>query len=278
MSTATSTGTTRTGSTPIPVAPSAVPASSAAAFVHDTVLVLTRELRPLRREPLSVLFSMIQPLVFLALFAPLLTAVPGVDASPLQWFVPGIVVMSCLMGASMTGANLTVEIQTGAHERMLVAPLRRSSLVVGRSLKEIVPMIAQALLVLAIVTPTGFDLHVTGVAIGLVVLALFCIGVGALSYSLALASKDQEWLFWTVQQALLFPVLLLAGMLLPVEDGPGWLRALSQLNPLTYVVDAERALFAGELWSSTVVQGLAAAALVGAFGLRVGIRSMQRSS
>jgi ABC-2 type transport system permease protein len=77
---------------------------------------------------------------------------------------------------------------------------------------------------------------------------------------------------------LLFPVLLLAGMLLPVDGGPAWLRTLSQLNPLTYVVDAERALFAGELWSSTVVEGFGAAALVAAVGLRVGIRSMQRSS
>ena len=75
------------------------------------------------REPLSMVFSMIQPLVFLTLFAPLLTRVPGVDGSPLQWFVPGIVVMSCLMGSSMTGANLMAEMQTGSHERLLVAPL-----------------------------------------------------------------------------------------------------------------------------------------------------------
>ena len=76
---------------------------------------------------------------------------------------------------------------------------------------------------------------------------MFCIGIGALSFALALASKDQDWLFWTVQQTVIFPMLLLAGMLLPVENGPGWLRFLSQLNPLTYVIDAERVLFAGEL-------------------------------
>lgn len=85
-------------------------------------------------------------------------------------------------------------------------------------------------------------------------------------------------LFWTVQQTLLFPVLLLAGMLLPVEGGPGWLQTLSQFNPLTYVVDAERALFNGEIATSTVGYGILAAAIVSAFGLWVGTRAMKRSA
>jgi len=73
-------------------------------LVRDTTIVFARELRPMLRDPFSVVFSLIQPLVFLGLFAPLLSGVPGLgEASPLQWFVPGIVVMSCLFGASMTG-------------------------------------------------------------------------------------------------------------------------------------------------------------------------------
>ena len=82
--------------------------------------------------------------------------------------------------------------------------------------------------------------------VGLAILAVFCVGLGALSYSLALACKNQEWMFWVVQQTFLFPLLLLAGMLLPVDNGPDWLQALSKANPLTYVVDAQRALFAGD--------------------------------
>ena len=75
-----------------------------------------------------------------ALFAPLL---PDVEAgSALQWFVPGIIVMTALMGASMTGSNLSLEMNTGSHERLLVSPLRRSSLLVGRALKEVVPVLA----------------------------------------------------------------------------------------------------------------------------------------
>ncbi|HET9517410.1 MAG TPA: ABC transporter permease [Actinoplanes sp.] len=244
-------------------------------LVADTITVFSRELRPVLRNPFTVVFSMVQPLVFLALFAPLLPDVGS--GSALQWFVPGIVVMSCLFGTSMTGSNLLFEIQTGSHERMLVTPLRRPALLIGRALKEIVPMIAQAALIVVVCLPFGFDLHLSGALLGLVLLAVFCIGLGALSYTLALAAKNQEWLFWTVQQTLLFPLLLLAGMLLPIEAGPGWLRALSKWNPLTYVVDAERALFNGDVWASTTVTGALAALAVGALGLLVGTRAMRRS-
>jgi ABC-2 type transport system permease protein len=245
--------------------------------VNDTVIVLSRELRPVLRNPFTMIFSMIQPLVFLGLFGPLLPDPPG-GGSALQWFVPGIVVMSCLFGTSVTGANLLMEIQTGAHERMLVAPLRRSALLVGRTLKEIAPMFAQTAVIVAVVVPFGFDLHLAGAVLGLLLLAVFCVGLGALSYTLGLAAKNQDWIFWAVQQTLLFPLLLLAGMLLPIESGPGWLQAMSKVNPLTYVVDAERALFNGEVLSATVGGGLVAAVAVAALGLLVGIRAMRNST
>jgi ABC-2 type transport system permease protein len=251
--------------------------STVAETVNDTVLVLSRELRPVLRNPFSIIFSMVQPLVFLALFGPLLPDPPG-GGSALQWFVPGIVVMSCLFGTSTTGANLMMEIQTGAHERMLVAPLRRSALIVGRTLKEIVPMLAQTAIIVAVVVPFGFDLHLAGAVIGLLLLAVFCVGLGALSYTLGLASRDQDWVFWAVQQTLLFPLLLLAGMLLPIEGGPGWLRTMSKFNPLTYVVDAERALFNGEILTGTVAAGAVAAVAVAAGGLLVGVRAMRRAA
>jgi len=241
----------------------------------DIQTVFSRELRPTLRQPFTIIISMVQPLVFLALFAPLLPDIDG--GSALQWFVPGIVVMSCLFATSMTGSNLLFEIQTGSHERMLVTPLRRPALLIGRALKEIVPMFAQAALIVAVCLPFGFRLSLAGALIGMLILAAFCVGLGALSYTLALASKNQEWLFWTVQQTLLFPLLLLAGMLLPIEGGPGWLRTLAKFNPLTYVVDAERALFNGDILARTTVYGLVAAVAAGVVGLAVGVRAMQRS-
>jgi len=244
--------------------------------VADTWNVMVRELRPVFREPASVLFAMVQPLVFLGLFAPLLPQVE--NGSALQWFVPGIIAMTALMGASFTGANLMQEIITGSHERLLVSPLSRSSLLVGRALKEVVPMLMQAAIILLVVTPFSFDLHLDGVLVGMVILALFSVGVGALSFALALVSKDQEWMFWTVQQTLIFPVLLLAGVLLPLEGAPGWLEVAADLNPMKYVVEAERALFAGSFPADTVAYGFVGAAVVAVLGLGVGLRAMKRSS
>jgi ABC-2 type transport system permease protein len=245
-------------------------------FATDTSIVLERELRPMLANPFSLTISLVQPLVFLGLFGPLLTRVSGVDtATALQWFVPGIVVMSALVATSMTGANLQAEMQSGAHERLLVAPLRRSSLLVGRALKEIVPVVAQSLIIVAVAAPFGFRLEPVGIAVGLAILGVFGVGMGALSYSLAIAAKGEDWVFWSVQQTLMFPLLLLAGILLPVEDGPGWIRFLSDLNPLTYVVQAERVLFDGDLASAAVGKGAAAAALTCALGLLVGVRAMR---
>ena len=250
-------------------------------FLADTWIVMVRELKPVFREPASVLFAMVQPLVFLALFAPLLPEVEngsGPMSSALQWFVPGIIAMTALMGASFTGANLTQEIVTGSHERLLVSPLSRSALLVGRSLKEIVPMLMQAAIILAVVTPFSFDLHLAHVAVGMAILALFSIGIGALSYALAVVAKDQDWLFWTVQQTLIFPLLLLAGVLLPLEGAPGWLKVASDLNPLTYVVEAERTLFAGSMPADVTAYGFLAGGIVASFGLWVGLKAMRASS
>jgi ABC-2 type transport system permease protein len=244
--------------------------------ISDTAIVLSRELKPVLRDPFSVVFSMIQPLFFLALFAPLLSSVTGLGAgSSLQWFVPGIVVMSCLFGASMTGSNLLLEMQTGSHERTLVTPLSRSSLLLGRALKEIVPVAVQAVVVVAVVAPTSFEVHPVGIVVGLLMLSVFCVGLGSLSYALALATSGKDWIFWTVQQTFLFPVLLLAGMLLPVDGGPGWLQALSRANPLTYIVDAMRSLFAGSFDLTLLAQGTLAAGVVCAIGVTVGVRSMR---
>ncbi|WP_122261388.1 ABC transporter permease [Ornithinimicrobium cerasi] len=249
-------------------------------LVRDTTIVLARELRPTLHDPFSVVFSLVQPIFFLALFGPLLAGnlgggLPGGDVW--QWFVPAILVMISLFGSSTVGANLLYEMQTGAHERMLVTPLARSSLLVGRALKEIVTLVAQAAVIVLVMLPFGFRLHPLGALTGLVLLAVLGVGISSFSYALALAVRKQDWMFWVVQQTVLFPVMILSGMLLPLEGGPGWMRALARLNPLTYVVDAERALFAGDLLAAPVLWGFGAAGVTAALGLALGIRSMRRS-
>lgn len=246
---------------------------------RDTWYVLVRELKPIIRDPFSLIFSLVQPLVFLGLFAPLLVGQSGAPiGETLQWFVPGVLVMIVLFGTGATGSNLQHEMMTGSHERTLVAPLARSSLLVGRALKEIAPIIVQSLLITAIAWPFGFAVHGLGLVLGLALLAVFGVGLGSLSYTLALATKEREWLFWGVQQTLIFPLMILSGMLLPLEQGPGWMRAVAAVNPVNWVVQAERALLAGEYADPAILWGWVAALLLAALGLWLGIRAIRRSN
>jgi ABC-2 type transport system permease protein len=246
--------------------------------IRDTGTVLIRELRPTLRDPFSPIFSMGQPLIFLALYGPLLNGMEGIgEGSPWQWFVPGILVMVALFGTSMTGSNLLYEMQTGSHERMVVTPLSRSAMIIGRALKEMVPLVVQAIVIVLAVLPFGFRLYPLGAILGLLILATFGVGLGALSYALALAVRKQEWLFWAIQQTLNFPLLILSGMLLPLDAAPGWMQTASRLNPLTPIVQAERALFAGDFGHPSVVAGIITALAISAVGLFVGTRAMRRS-
>ncbi|WP_106401750.1 ABC transporter permease [Actinocorallia populi] len=254
----------------------AVPAAAERPLL-DTWNVFVREMRPTLRDPFSLIFNLLQPLVFLGLFGPLLIgSFKAPVGETLTWFVPGILVMTVLFGSGSTGANLLMEMQTGSHERTLVAPIARSALLVGRALKEIAPTIAQAVLIVAVTLPFGFRASPFGLLAGLVLLALFGVGLGSLSYALALASRAKDWMFWAVQQSLIFPLMILSGMLLPLDDAPAWMRAVASVNPISHIVSAERALLTADLLSATVLKGFTAAFLLAAIGLAVGIGAIRR--
>lgn len=255
--------------------------SRAGKWVHDTAAVFLREILVVVRDPFTLVFSLLQPLVFLALFGPLLDGMLGAGTiagtSALQWFLPGVLVMIAIFGTGMVGGNLLYELMTGAYERILATPLDRSSILVGRALKEFAPLVVQALLITAVAIPFGLAFHPAHVLLGLMILGVFGVGLGSLSYALGLAAKNREWVFWGVQQSLIFPLLLLAGMMLPLEAGPAWMSAASRFNPLTYIVEAERTLFTGTLWDPTVAWGAFAAAATCAVGLWVGIWKVKRT-
>lgn len=269
------THSTYTAAKPAPAV--AEPRSSVLADVRN---VWWRETLTVLRDPFSLVFSLGQPLVFLALFLPLLSGVAGtllLGGSSLQWFVPGVLVMITMFGTSMTGSNLQFEIMTGAFERILATPVSRAALMIGRALKELTPLVVQAALIVLLTVPFGFVLYPLHAVAGLLMLGVLGVGVGALSYALAIAARKTEWIFWAVQQTLLFPLLILSGMLLPLAAGPGWMQVVARFNPLTYVVDAERALFAGAM-DVTVVYGFAAALLTAAVGLGVGVRAIRTAT
>jgi ABC-2 type transport system permease protein len=249
--------------------------------VNDTFAVMTRELMPTLRSPASLMFTLLQPLVFLALFGPLLAgsiseaALGGVDVW--QWFVPGVLVMLAVFGSAGTGYTLQLELASGSFERTLVTPLSRSAIFAGKSLKEMVPLVLQALLILAVALPFGLRVQPLAALAGLAMLGVLGIGIGALSNALAISSRNSEWLFWSIQSTLQFPLLILSGMMLPLEAAPAWMRVASNFNPLRYVVDAQRALFAGDFGDAAVLKGIAAVLVTCAIGLVVGVRSIRRT-
>lgn len=249
-------------------------------LIRDTTTVFSREITPELRSPISIIFTMGQPLLFLVLFGSMLV---GTEANlgegsgdVWQWFVPGILVMMCLMGPLSAGHSMLSELNGGQMERFLASPISRSSILLGRTGKDTVTLFAQATLLTAIAIPLGMHLHLPGALATMVVLIIFATGLSALSYVLAIAAMPSGNLFWIVTQMLIFPIMLLSGILLPVDAGPGWLSAAAAINPITYIVDAARALFTGDFLSVSVLYGAVAATAIAALGLALAVRAMKR--
>jgi ABC-2 type transport system permease protein len=241
-------------------------------FAGDVAIAFRREFAPLVRNWYFVLFGLMQPLLYLALFVPLLGG-----ESPMQWFVPGMIVMLTLFTTATCGWTLTEELMSGAFERFLATPMSRPAVLVGRALKELVPLLVQAIVIIAIALPFGLALHVGAMALGLALLLAFGIGIAAMSYALAIATRRDGSVFYMVTHSVALPLMLLAGVLLPMDRAPHWLQLASRANPLTYLVEAERALFAGVI-DASVAYGAGVAAAVAVLGLALGTAAIRRAA
>lgn len=248
-------------------------------FISDTFLSFRREIGPTIRSWYYIVFGVVQPLLYLGLFVPLLTAMPmGGDGNALQWFVPGMMVMLVLFTTVSCGWALTEELVSGSFERFLATPASRPGLLVGRALKELAPLLIQALILIVVAAPFGLHLYPVPMLIGLVLLMMFGIGVASLSYALAIASKNDGSLFYMVSHSVSLPLMLLGGVLLPMQMAPDWLYIASRFNPLTYLVEAERALFMGEIFTPIVGYGVLVAVLVAITGIAIGTATVKKAS
>ncbi|HLU32388.1 MAG TPA: ABC transporter permease [Acidimicrobiia bacterium] len=247
--------------------------------VRDTVTVFVRQALPTLRTPASLVFGMMQPLVFLVFFGPLLGGLTGLPVdSSWQWFVPSVLMMLALFGTTATGYDLLTEMQTGSYERVMVTPLSRASILAGRTLHDVAILWTQAVIVVAVTLPFGFRLKPGGALLGLLLLGVLGLAVGALSHALAVACRNNSDIFYGVQQTLLFPLLFLSGLMLPLEVGPVWMRIASRFNPLTYVVEAIRAHFEGAFVLAVVGPGWVAALTLAVVGLAIATRVLRRTA
>lgn len=240
---------------------------------RDTWLLFRHQLRLTLGGRLGLLFGVLQPILYLVLFGPLLGTYIG--ARSWQVFVPGVLMQLALFSAGLAGFGIVFDARFGVLERLRVTPAARLSLLLGRVLTNAVVLLGQALLIIVVGLAFGFRAPVAGLLIGLALLVPLSVSLAALSYAFALTLKRQE-LFAPLSSTAIVPLLLLSGALLPMSAAPGWLDALSRLTPCRYVVDALRAAFTGHYASGVLAIGAAVAMAFTAVALAVGTRTFVR--
>jgi ABC-2 type transport system permease protein len=251
-------------------------------FLRETWIVFHRDLRLSLRNPVWVVIGLTQPVLYLALFGPLLErvvqATPGLPPGDAwQIFVPGLLVQLGIFGAMFVGFGLIAEYRAGVIERMRVSPASRLALLLGRVARDVVVLLVQGSLLTAVAVPFGLRAPWTGVLLALLVVALLGAAFSSLSYAAALTLKSEDALA-PLLNGIAIPVLLLSGILLPMTIAPAWLRLVSDANPLRHVVDGVRAFFRGDLASAASGWGLLSTVGLVLVGLFVGARTFQRET
>ena len=220
-------------------------------LILDIGQLFKRKMLETLRNPIFIIVSMTTPIVYLALFAPLLnklTNVPGfVPGHVLNVFIPGLLVIIAFLGGLFVGYTMIDEVKSGVVERMRVTPTSRFALLAGRVLRDLVNVTVIVVFFVLIALPFGFQVNILGFLVLLVLIAMMLIITSSFSNAMGLILGDEDKLS-PVVQAINLPVLLLSGMLLPMELAPKWLQVIAHFNPAYYVVEAGRLLTAGHIF------------------------------
>jgi len=252
-----------------------------APMLRDAMITFRYQMRLLLREPVWIVIVMIQPLLYLALFAPLLEPISRTPGFPPgnAWsvFVPGLLIQLGIFGSMFVGFGIIAEIRYGTVERMRVTPASRFGLLFGRVLRDTVVLLIQAALLTLIAVAFGLRVPLAGALITVGIVGLLGISLASLSYAAGLWLKSEDALAPLLNMVSV-PVLLLSGILLPMTLAPRWLLRLSQANPFSHIVDGARAAFLNDFGNSSLVIGLVCAAALAALGLAVATRTFQRES
>jgi len=222
---------------------------------RDIGLLFQRYITQLLRNPVWLVVGFSTPILYLALFTPLLkNVVPG--GHVLNLFLPGILALLAFASGVTAGFNTIFELQGGVVERLRVTPASRFAILTGPILAGMVMMFVFDAVVVAVGAGFGFSVHWLGLAVLAVLLGLLMIILAAFSIATALITKEISS-FAAIVNGINLPVLLLAGVLLPISLGPVWIRVLAHFNPLYYLVQAARVLASGTLAGTAVWQALA---------------------
>jgi ABC-2 type transport system permease protein len=252
--------------------------------LRDTWLIFRRDMAAALRNPTWVLIGIMQPLLYLFLFGPLM--VRAMQAQGLSevdgWMLltPALIAQLALFGSSFVGFGLLAEYRSGVVERFRVTPVSRAALLLGKVLANALQAVVQALLIIALAY-LAFDLDapVGGVLLSLVIVFLLAVSLASCSYALALTLKSEET-FPALLNAVLIPLLLLSGILLPITAGvaPKWLYTVSQINPFRHVVDVERNTFRGDFTVDALFTGSVVVLAMAVVSVWWGTRTFQKES
>lgn len=243
---------------------------------RSVLVVLRYEIRKTLRNPAIALIGIGQPLLYLFLFGPLLVGVSEVggqsESAAYRIFVPALFIQLALFGGAFVGISLVTEYRSGALERVFATPISRNAVLAGKVIRDTIVLTFEALIMTAASTLLGFRSRPERVLVCLGLVVLVSVAMSAVSYLLALTSKSEETLS-NVFNALLLPVVLLAGVMLPMALAPSWLQTLSRFNPMTYIVDGARAVIAGKYTDGDLALGYGVAVLVAVVGFALAARA-----
>jgi ABC-2 type transport system permease protein len=253
-------------------------------MLRDTWLIFRRDMVAALRNPAWLLIGIMQPLLYLFFFGPLL--VKTLNAQGLSdvdgWMVltPALIAQLALFGSSFVGFSLLADYRSGVVERLRVTPASRAALLLGKVLASALQAVVQSILII-VLAYLVFDLNapVGGVLLSLLIVFLLAVTLASCSYALALTLKSEQS-FPALLNAVLMPLLLLSGILIPITAGlaPKWLYTISQINPFRHVVDVERNSFRGDFSMDALFTGSVVVLVMAVLAIWWGTRTFQREN
>ncbi|MDP9238534.1 MAG: ABC transporter permease [Chloroflexota bacterium] len=231
-----------------------------AKLASETMPLYVRQIKRLSRQPTIVVFSLIQPLIWLVLFGQMFSRIvnfPGAardfgNVSYLQFFIPTVMLQSVLFGAGQSGVGIIVDIDSGFLDKLLTTPINRLAILLGRVLGDLTRMTFQIVLVILIGLAIGrfqsphvsFHYGIAGVLGALAIAMLFALVLMAFNIVIALATRSTEATF-LLGNFLTLPLLFTSSAQLPISLLPHWMQVVARGNPVTYAINAMRVLLNG---------------------------------
>ena len=241
---------------------SATPVRSLAWYMPDTIVMAQRSLLRQVRLPQLLVFSTIQPVMFLLLFNYVFGGAintGGIDY--IQFLLPGFLIQIVIFQSTQTSVGVAEDLAKGMVDRFRSLPMARPAVLAGRTFADTIRYVVLLLVIVAVGSAMGFRFqNGLGGAIGATMLAvLFGFAFTWISVFIGMSVKDVE----TAQVAgfvWVFPFVFASSMFVPVESMPGWLQAFAKVNPVTVGVDTSRALCLGgevmpHLWKALAWAG-----------------------